>query len=202
MDIARSTLIGLLLLTFAGCGGNRAADPPMTAPQPVPTERTAQPPEPRPGPPAERVAAPPRVAVAAPTSTAEVPAPAPPPAKPLPAPSAPAPEPAPEPEPTPQDPDEDAARLPRYLKVLQSRPGSAALLPDASTEGARTVRIRSNDATVLRITRNGLPLTTRGSIVLRIDSQVFEWTPQHRTLDLGFSPSSGWSIIARDGSPP
>jgi len=157
----------LIVMLLTGLFGCRSSAP-RAAPQPAPADRSSVPPRPQPAPHASTRPAPP---------TGQ------PPAK-----GQPASRPAFDAEPVP---------LPRYVTILRNADVASETRLDVRVEPPRTIRIDTFNVQRFLITRRELPLPRGESLVLRVDAQVFEWTPHSHTLILQHSPSRGWYVARR-----
>jgi hypothetical protein len=86
---------------------------------------------------------------------------------------------------------------PRYLTVLRRGNFADDGRIDVQLDPPRTIRLETYNVTRFLITRRELPLRSGQSLALRIDGQVFEWTPRSHTLVFEHSPSSGWTVFRR-----
>lgn len=68
---------------------------------------------------------------------------------------------------------------------------------DAQLQAPRALVLDTTNVRRFRITRRNLPIAPGGSIALRVDGQVFEWTTRRAVLELAYTPSGGWRVVDR-----
>ena len=109
---------------------------------------------------------------------------------------APAPPPPASPAARPQPPAPPAAP-PSYVAVLEPVDPTRGTSLHTTVETPNRIRLRTGNVRRLSITRRGSPLVRDRSIVLRIDTQVFEWLPRYTALELTRSENGVWRITRR-----
>lgn len=181
----RIALCIALAVVLGGCSQAERPVEPHAASPPAP--------EPTPRKPAPQPATPPTQPQPATTKQQSTP-PAPPPAKPEQhEPEQPAPA-----EQTVETPQE----LPAYLKLIRRIDPTRDATLEPHLRSPRTVELTTANVRRFRISRFALPMRASGSLVLRVDRQVFEWTSNRPTVEFVLQPASGWVVVNSDGSGP
>ena len=97
-------------------------------------------------------------------------------------------------------PSPPPAPPPAYVAVLEPVDPTDGTAVHTIVEAPDRVRLRTRNIRRLSITRHGSPLVRDRSVVLRIDTQVFEWLPRYTALELTRSENGIWRITRH--SPP
>ncbi len=106
--------------------------------------------------------------------------------------------PAPTPPPSlPTSPPRAPAPPPAYVAILEPVDPTDGTAVHTIVEAPDRVRLRTRNIRRLSITRHGSPLVRDRSVVLRIDTQVFEWLPRYTALELTRSENGIWRITRR-----
>jgi len=95
------------------------------------------------------------------------------------------------------DPDQPEPATPRYLAIVESIDPAKRPTVTTRIEAPRLLEVDTDNIQRLRLTREGLPLAANRSIVLRIDGQGIEWTPNVLAIELERSPAGVWSVVRR-----
>jgi hypothetical protein len=171
-------LLGLAVLTAAGCQSRQMAPP---AVQPPPRSEPARP-APHPAPPSERPA-PPAVAAAPPASPAPAQPPVPPPTATTPPPAAP---PA----------AASAEPVPEYVEVLELIDPGGATRVRAQTDPPARLVVETENVQRLRLRRARLSLARDRSVALKLDGQMFEWTRATPIVEFARSANGTWAVAS------
>ncbi len=86
---------------------------------------------------------------------------------------------------------------PSFVVVLERMDPARGQQLQTVVVGSRRVQLTTRNVRRLSITRRRGPLAREGSIVLRIDTQVFEWIGRFDTLELTRSENGIWRITRR-----
>jgi type IV secretory pathway VirB10-like protein len=96
-----------------------------------------------------------------------------------------------------ETPEEPEPTTPRYLAIVeQVRPDQDATVRPTIVSPTK-LELETDNVKRLRITREGLPLARNRSIVLRIDGQGIEWTPNYLAVELERSSAGIWEVVRR-----
>lgn len=101
----------------------------------------------------------------------------------------------------PESKPASAPALPDYVKVLHRIDVAADPIVTAEIRGLDELILDTQNVDGMRLDRTELPLERNGSIVLRIDSQVIEWTSRYPLLELQKHENGEWRIIRRPAGP-
>lgn len=94
-------------------------------------------------------------------------------------------------------PPKPPAPPPSYVAVLEPVDPTAGTSLHTTVQTPDRIRLRTRNIRRLSITRRGSPLVRDRSVVLRIDTQVFEWLPRYTALELTRSDNGVWRITRR-----
>jgi hypothetical protein len=95
------------------------------------------------------------------------------------------------------EPEEPAPVLPRYLEIVEETDPIQRASIEVTLTPPRKLELDTRNVKLLRLTRDGLPLTRSRSIVLQIDGQGIEWTPKYMAVELERSPAGEWTVVRR-----
>jgi cytoskeletal protein RodZ len=94
-------------------------------------------------------------------------------------------------------PEEPKPELPRYLEIIEEIDPAREPSIEATVAPPQKLELNTRNVKLLRLTREGLPLTRNRSIVLQIDGQGIEWTPKYVAVELERSPAGAWTVVRR-----
>jgi len=94
-------------------------------------------------------------------------------------------------------PEEPELQLPRYLEIVEEVDPARQSEIEVTVTAPRRLELNTRNVKLLRLTREGLPLTRNRSIVLQIDGQGIEWTPKCVAVELERSPAGEWTVVRR-----
>lgn len=95
------------------------------------------------------------------------------------------------------EPEKPQPALPRYLEIVEETDPTRRASVEATITPPRKLELNTQNVKLLRLTREGLPLTRNRSIVLQIDGQGIEWTPKYVAVELERSPAGEWTVVRR-----
>jgi hypothetical protein len=93
--------------------------------------------------------------------------------------------------------EEVKPELPPYLEIVEEIDRAQHASIAATLTPPRKLELDTQNVKLLRLTREGLPLTRNRSTVLQIDGQGIEWTPRYVAVELERSPAGEWTVIRR-----
>lgn len=96
-----------------------------------------------------------------------------------------------------ETPEEPEPRTPRYLEIVDEIRADGVGTVRATVTLPSKLELETDNVKRLRITREGLPLATGRSIVVRIDGQGIEWTRQYTAVELERSSAGTWTVVGR-----
>ncbi|MFQ5807054.1 MAG: hypothetical protein ACE5I3_11460 [Phycisphaerae bacterium] len=95
------------------------------------------------------------------------------------------------------EPEQPELQTPRYLSIVEQINPARRSRVHATVTPPRKLELTTENVSLLRLTREGLPLARNRSIVLRIDGQGIEWTPKYVAVELERSPAGAWTVVRR-----
>lgn len=101
----------------------------------------------------------------------------------------------------PESQPASAPALPDYVKVLHKPDVAADPIVLAQVRGLDELLLDTRNVDRLRIDRTELPIERNGSVVLRIDDQVIEWTSRYPMLELQRHENGEWRIVRQPTGP-
>ena len=96
-----------------------------------------------------------------------------------------------------ETPEEPEPKTPRYLAIVEQVHPDRDPKVRATIVSPTKLELETDNIKRLRITREGLPLASNRSIVLRIDGQGIEWTREYLAVELERSSAGVWTVVRR-----
>ncbi|MGD8453117.1 MAG: hypothetical protein PVJ57_14965 [Phycisphaerae bacterium] len=93
---------------------------------------------------------------------------------------------------TPGEAAEPPEPLPDYIRVLERYDASEPARVHYEITSPHRLALETFNVRRLRIERRGLPMATSGSLALRLDGQVIEWTADSTVVEFERSANGVW----------
>lgn len=100
------------------------------------------------------------------------------------------------------EPAEEAEPLPPYIAITDSMNAAKPVDVVTVVEKPRRLRVMTSNVRTLRLTREQLPLMKGVSIILVLDDQGIEWTPEFTAIELERTKYGEWTVTKRRPSKP